>query len=183
MRKIILLLLVTAFAACTSESLSVKQATSLIQDYTAKYPYFEKTTLRLGEQKFSIKKDAAEIAVLKNLETENLISLKSIDLHKKLLSKDSVWVVNIGLTAEASKYVLDQKKNRAEVKTYLFTLEKDSDVDLELHNKTKATAKAKLIKNPTPFAGLSSDKNPNTAFMTRDFILKYKKETGWYVQK
>lgn len=183
MKKIVLLLLIATVAACTSESLSVKQATSLIQDYTEKYPYFEKTTLRLGEQKFNTRKDAEEIAVLKNLESEKLVSLQSVDLHKKLLSKDSVWVVNIGLTAEASGYVLDQKKNRAEVKTYLFTLEKDSDVDLELHNKTKATAKAKLIKKPTPFAGLSRDKNPNTAFMTRDFVLKYKKESGWYVQK
>lgn len=69
------------------------------------------------------------------------------------------------------------------MKTYLFTVQEDSDVQLELNSKTKATASAKLIKTNTPFAGLSKDKNPNAAFITQKFILKYNKETGWYVQK
>lgn len=181
MKKIALLFLTIAGIACTSESLSVKQATSLIEEHTENHPYFEKSSFHLGERRLSIRKDAEEISILKQLQTESLININTIDKHKKLLSKDSVWVVNIGLTEKASDYVISQKKNRAEVKTYLFTIQEDSDVSLELNSKTKATAKVKLIKKATPFAGISKDKNPNSAFITRDFMLKYDKKTGWYV--
>ena len=183
MKKIALFCMLIAIAACSSESLSVKQASNLIKNHTEKYPYFEKTTLQLGEQKYSVRKDSAELSVLRNLAAQDLISLKTISSHKRLLSKDSVMVVNIGLTTKAADYVIEQKKNKAQVKTYLFTIQKDSDVQLELNSKTKATASAKLIKTNTPFAGLSTDKNPNSEFITQKFTLKYNKETGWYVQK
>ncbi len=183
MKKIILLFLFFGIVACSSESLSVKQATNLIKTHTEKYPYFEKTTLQLGEQKFNVRKDSSELSVLRNLAAQDLISLKTISSHKKLLSKDSVLVVNIGLTTNSANFVVDQKKNKAQVKTYLFTIQEDSDVQLELNSKTKATAKAKLIKTATHFAGLSKDKNPNSDFISQDFILKYNKETGWYVVK
>lgn len=183
MKKIALFFLLMVIAACSSESLSVKQATNLIETHTEKYPYFEKTNLQLGEQKYSVRKDSAELSVLRNLASQDLISLKTISSHKKLLSKDSVLVVNIGLTTKAADFVIDQKKNKAQVKTYLFTIQEDSDVQLELNSKTKATASAKLIKITTPFAGLSKDKNPNAAFITQKFILKYNKETGWYVAR
>ncbi len=183
MKKIALFFLLMVIVACSSESLSVKQATNLIKTHTEKYPYFEKTTLQLGEQKYSVRKDSAEITVLRNLASQDLISLQTIKSHKKLLSKDSVLVVNIGLTTKAADFVIDQKKNKAQVKTYLFTIQENSDVQLELNSKTKATASAKLIKTTTPFAGLSKDKNPNTAFIVRDFTLRYKEETGWFVQK
>lgn len=182
-KYIFILLTVVGLVACSSESLSIKQAKSLIENHIEKYPYFEKTSFGLGERKFNMKKDSEEISILKSLEKQNLITLQVIDVHKKWLSKDSVWVVNIGLTANASNYVVDQKKNSADVKTYLFTVQENSDVTLELNSKTKATAKAKLIKAPTPFAGLSKDKNPNADFITQEFILKYNKETGWFVQK
>lgn len=183
MKKIALLFLLTVIAACSSESLSVKQATNLIEDHTEKQPYFEKATLQLGEQKFNVRKDSAKIVVLKNLESQGLIDLKTVSSRKKWLSKDSVLVLNVGLTTKASSFVFDQKKNKAEVKTYLFTIQEDSDVQLELNSKTKATASAKLIKNQTPFAGLSKDNNPNSTFITQKFTLKYNKETGWYVAK
>lgn len=183
MKKIALFFLLMVIAACSSESLSVKQATNLIEARTEKYPYFEKTTLQLGEQKYNVRKDSAELSVLRNLASQDLISLQTIKSHKKLLSKDSVLVVNIGLTTKAADFVIDQKKNKAQVKTYLFTIQEDSDVQLELNSKTKATASAKLIKTTTPFAGLSKDKNPNAAFITQKFILKYNKETGWYVAR
>ncbi|SEH90829.1 hypothetical protein SAMN02927937_02068 [Paenimyroides aquimaris] len=183
MKKAVLLLLFFGIVACTSESLSVKQATALINDHTEKYPYFEKATLQLGEQKFRVKKDSVELSVLKNLASQGFITFNTLNARKKLLSKDSVQVVTIALTANASKYVVNQKKNKAEIKTFLFTIQENSDVQLELNNKTKATATAKLIKQPTPFAGLVKDKNANSEFITQKFVLKYKKETGWYVQK
>ena len=183
MIKTALFFLLMVIAACSSESLSVKQATNLIETHTEKYPYFEKATLQLGEQKFRVKKDSVELSVLKNLASQGFITFNTLNARKKLLSKDSVQVVTIALTANASKYVVNQKKNKAEIKTFLFTIQENSDVQLELNNKTKATATAKLIKQPTPFAGLVKDKNANSEFITQKFVLKYKKETGWYVQK
>ena len=183
MKRVILLFLAVTAVGCSSDSLSVKKATSLINDFTQQYPVFESESIHLGERKLRMNKDAEEIAALKNLESQKLIVLKTNEVRKKLLSKDSVWDVTITLTTDASKYVLDQRKNKAEVKTYLFTIQENSDVELKLNTKTKATAKAKLIKEPTPFAGLSKDKNPNSEFITRDFVLKYKEEVGWYVQK
>lgn len=183
MKKIALFFLLIVMTACSSESLSVKQATNLIEEHTEKYPYFETTAFKLGESKLNVRKDSAELSLLKNLASQNLITVNTLKTEKKWLSKDSVSVVTVALTTEASHYVVEQKKNRAEVKTYLFTIQEDSDVQLELNNKTKATATAKLIKTPTPFAGLTKDKNPNTAFITKKFTLKYTKETGWYVVK
>ncbi|UUV22405.1 hypothetical protein [Paenimyroides aestuarii] len=183
MKKIALFFLLIAIAACSSESLSVKKATNLIESHTEKYPYFETTNFQLGEHKFNIRKDAAELSQLKSLAAQNLITLNTVKTTKKWLSKDSVSVVNIALTAEASPYVVEQKKNRAEVKSYLFTIQEDSDVQLELNNKTKATATAKLIKTATPFATAQTDSNPNAAFITKKFTLKYAKDTGWYVVK
>src|SRR5690606_33134011 len=177
MRKAALLFLVFGMVACTSESLSVKQATALINDHTEKYPYFEKATLQLGEQKFRVKRDSAELSVLKNLASQGFITFNTLNARKKLLSKDSVQVVSVALTATSSKYDVHQKKNKAEIKTFLFTIQENSDVQLELNNKTKATATAKLIKQPTPFAGLVKDKNANSEFITQKFVLKYKKET------
>ena len=57
MKKIALFFLLMVIAACSSESLSVKQATNLIKTHTEKYPYFEKTTFQLGEQKYSVRKE------------------------------------------------------------------------------------------------------------------------------
>ncbi|HLW42090.1 MAG TPA: hypothetical protein VKY82_06950 [Flavobacterium sp.] len=184
MRKIALLFLVVFVTiSCSSDALSVKKATSLINDFTRQHPVYESESIHLGERKLRIQKDKEEIDALKKLESESFISLKTNELRKKLWSKDSIWDVTITLTSDASKYVIDQRKNKAEVKTYLFTIQEKSDVALKLNTKTKATAKAKLIKEPTPFAALSKDRNPHSEFITRDFTLKFRKETGWYVQK
>ena len=183
MKKLIVLFLAVAAIGCSSAALSVGQATSLIDDYIEQYPYFEKTNFKLGKQKFSVKKDAEEISLLKDLAANDFISLTTIEKNKKLFSKDSVLILNVGLTAKASDFVVEQKKNTAQVKTFLFTLQENSDVQLELNGNTKATATAKLIKKPTPFAGLAKDKNANSEFITQKFVLKYKQETGWYVQK
>ncbi|HLV50381.1 MAG TPA: hypothetical protein VKY44_00330 [Flavobacterium sp.] len=184
MRKTALLfLIVFVIVSCSSDALSVRKATSLINDYTREHPVYESESIHLGERKLRVQKDEQEIEALKKLEKENLIALKTNELRKKFWSKDSIWDVTITLTSDASKYVIDQRKNKAEVKTYLFTIQEKSEVALELNTKTKATAKAKLIKEPTPFAALSKDRNPHSEFIMRNFTLKFGKETGWYVQK
>lgn len=183
MKKLYLLLPVMILMACSSESLSVRDAKGLIDTYTEKNQVFESTTIDLGERKLRIKKDEAEITALKSLESEGLVSMDTSEKYKKFLSKDSVMVVNIRLNAAAAPYVINQKKNRAEVMSYVFELQSDADVSLKLSGKRKATATAKLIKKPTPFAVIGKDKNPNTAFINRDFTLKYKEDSGWYVAK
>lgn len=183
MKKISLLFLVLILAACSSKELSVKQATGLLKSYAEKNPVFETTTIDIGERKLRLNKDALEIEHLKQLQEQDLLLLSTTNMRKKFLAKDSIWVVNVALTTHASPFIVDQKKSKAEVKTYLFTIQENADVELKLTSKTKATAKAKLIKEPTPFAVLGKDKNPNTAFIVRDFNLRYKEETGWFVQK
>lgn len=184
MKKIVLLFIpLLLLVSCSSESLSTKKATSLIQEFCTQYPVFESGSIALGDQKINTNKNAQLVEALKKLEAEKLITLETKDVRKKLLSKDSIWEVTVRLTSDASKYVLDQKKNKAQVKTFLFTLQEDHDVSLKLNAKAKATATAKLIKESTPFAEINADKNPNTDFISRDFVLRYKKDIGWYVVK
>jgi|SRR5690554_1720929 len=184
MRKIALLFLVVfGTISCSSDALSVRKATSLINDFTRQHPVYESESIHLGERKLRLKKDTDEIEALKELEKQELIVLHTNEIKKRFMSKDSIWDVTISLTAKASNYVLDQRKNKAEVKTYFYILQDKSDVALKLNTKTKATAKVRLIKEATPFAVLSTDRNPHSEFIVRDFTLKFKKETGWYVQK
>lgn len=183
MKNVLILFGIVFLTACNSETLSVKQATNLIKTHTEKYPYFEKASFSLGERKLNLTKDAAEVNALKKLAKEQLINLKEIEIKNRLLSKDSIWTVNIALTANASAYVVNQKKNKAEVKTYTFIIQENSDVCLVLNTKGKATATAKLIKSPTPFAVFGNDTNPHSDFITQNFTLKYKEELGWVVTR
>ena len=183
MKNVLILLCVVFLVACNSESLSVKEATNLIETHTEKYPYFEKATFTLGERKLNLTKDASEVAALKQLAQEQLISLKDIETKKKLLSKDSIWIVNVALTAKASNFVVSQKKNKAEIKTYTFIIHENSNVGLVLNTKGKATATANLIKKPTPFAAFGKDANPHSDFISQTFTLKYKEKLGWVVTR
>lgn len=184
MRKIALsFLVVLGLFACSSDALSVKKATSLINDFVGQHPVYESTSMHLGERKLRFKKDSEEIEALKELESHGLLALQTNEVRKRFMSKDSIWNVRISLTALASDYVLDQRKNKAEVKTYLYKVQEQSEVALKLNSKNKATAKVKLIKRPTPFAVIAKDKNPHAEFMTKDFTLKFNKEIGWYVHK
>lgn|SRR5690554_957071 len=183
MKKITLLFFVLVLGACSSKNLTVKQATGLIKNYIEINPVFETSTIDIGERKLRLNKDALEIEHLKQLQEQDLLLLTTTNMRKKFLAKDSIWVVNVALTAQASPFIVNQKKNKAEVKTYLFTIQENADVGLKLTSKFKATAKVKLIKKPTPFAVLGTDKNPNTAFIIRNFNLRYKEEIGWFVQK
>lgn len=184
MRKIVLLILVVfGLFSCSSDALSVKKATSLINDFIGQHPVYESASMHLGERKLRFKKDDEEITALKQLESEGLVSLQTNEIKKRFMSKDSIWDVSISLTAKAADYVLDQRKNTAEVKTYIYVVQEKSEVALKLNSKTKATAKVKLIKHPTPFASIVKDRNPHAEFMTKDFTLKFSNETGWYVQK
>src|SRR5690554_6369770 len=111
MRKLALLLLVVFVTiSCSSDALSVKKSSSLINDFTRQHPVYESESIHLGERKLRIQKDQEQIDALKKLESESLISLKTTELRKHSWSKDSIWHVTFSLTSETSKYVIDQRK-------------------------------------------------------------------------
>ena len=168
--------------SCQSDGLSVKQAQNLVADYIENYPVYESENIRIGEVKLSYRKDADKIRLIQQLADEGYLSVEEFKNKKKFLSKDSLWVSTIGLERPASKYVITQKKNKVELQTYRYVLQEDSEVSLKMNRKNKATVTAKLIKEPTPFAGLGKDKNPNTTFITRGFDLKYHQDRGWEVK-
>src|SRR5690554_6387995 len=108
MRKIALLFLVVfGTISCSSDAMSVKKATSLINDFTRQHPVYESESIHLGERKLRIQKDKEEIEALKKLESESFISLKTNELRHIFWSTASLCDVTITLTSDASNYVTD----------------------------------------------------------------------------
>lgn len=182
MRYFLFLLSFVFFISCQSEGLSVKQAENLVADYIENYPVYESETVRLGEVKYSYRKDLDKIKLIEQLAEDGYLSVEDTKSKKKFLSKDSLWTATIGLERPASKFVIMQKRNKVELQTYRYVLQEDSEMSLKMSRKDKATLTVKLTKQPTPFAGLGEDKNPNTTFITRGFDLKYYQDKGWEVK-
>lgn len=182
MRYLLFLFSFLCLISCQSESLSIKQAQNLVTDYIENYPVYESETIRIGEVKYNYRKDLDKIQLIEQLVEEGYLSVEGAKNKKKFLSKDSLWMAEIGLERPASTYVITQKKNKAELQTYRFVLQEESEISLKMHRKDKASVTIKLFKQPTPFAGLGKDEHPNTTFITRSFDLKYHQDKGWEVK-
>lgn len=179
--SLIMLLILTV--SCSSESLSVREAKTLIENFSERYPIYESSKIDIGNQNYRVNKDKETIEALRKLEAEGFLVLSDVEQTKRWFSRDSLLSLHITLSPDAANYVVSQKKNTVEVKTFVFQLDREKDISLELQGNNRARVKATLIKKSTPFTSLGKDKNPNTAFIKKEFNLRYKKESGWYVLK
>src|SRR5690606_3742172 len=88
MRYFLFLLSFVFFISCQSEGLSVKQAENLVADYIENYPVYESETVRLGEVKYSYRKDLDKIKLIEQLAEDGYLSVEDTKSKKKFLSKD-----------------------------------------------------------------------------------------------
>ncbi len=175
------LFMVATITSCSEKDLTTSSALRSIESYLEYKPQYESTTIQLGETKLKTQKDTDLIAAYKDLETTGLLALETKDLKKKWLSKDSIWNVNLKLTDLAAPYVIDQKNNKVTVKSFEYLVNKEKPIEIHNKNKKSASITVMLSKQPTPFAVLAKDKNPNTNFITKKFKLKFSEEMGWEV--
>lgn len=176
------LLFTILIAACSNNAvLDQGAATDLVSDYLKANPVYETQQLELGEVKFKSKNDKAALNNYKDLENKGFVTLELQEQKKKFLSKDSVYVYQIGLTDKSKPYVLKQEQNKATLKVIEYVPDEDKPVSVDKSsNKTaKATVMLKKVKNA--FTVFYKDKNTGSDFITRTYKLKYKKESGWAV--
>ena len=167
------------FSCKESSELSAEQAENMVEDYMETNPIFETTNFDTSKMRLSSKKDAELLNALLNLESEGLVEIVDEKSRKKWFSKDSVFVITPTLTTDATPFVVKQSKNKTEVKTVNYILDKKQDVIFERKSKNVATFNAILLKEKTPFYAFGDDQNPNADFITKKFKAKYSEEFGW----
>lgn len=179
--KILVICLGFALWSCSEKDLTTSIALRSIDDYLQYKPLYESTNIQLGKTKLRASKDSELIAIYKKLEEEGYLEFEGDEMRKRWLSKDSIWNTTLKVTDKAAPYVIEQKNSKVTVKTLEYVV--NSDKPLEIHNKNKKSASitVMLFKNPTPFAPLGKDNNPNTNFITKKFKLRFNEKYGWEV--
>ncbi|MEK6450348.1 MULTISPECIES: hypothetical protein [Myroides] len=177
----ILLCLGLFLTSCNDKNINTSKAYSTIESYLNEKPIYESNNFQIGKMRLKTTKDKELITFYKQLENEGYISFEEETAKKKWLSKDSIWNVTLKMAEKSHPFVLSQKNDRVKVKTVVYRLDKNSNVQIENNGKKTATANVMLNKEFTPFAFLYKDKTPNTKFITKKFKLKYSEENGWKV--
>ncbi len=184
LETVIFTLLFTIFFSCGNrENLSESTAVDAIENYLKANPVYETTDLEIGEITFRGKRDADKLQAYKELASKSYIDFDLAKQKKQFLSKDSAYVYEVKLTDKSRPFVFKQKKDKAEVKTVEYQLDKKETPKIEPSGKRSANVTITLKKVKTDFASLTVDKNPNSSFITRTFKLRYDKERGWEVTR
>ncbi|MEC4112932.1 hypothetical protein [Myroides pelagicus] len=175
------LFIITLFYSCDNQDISTSKAYDTVQSHLVSKPEYEKTTITVGEKRFRLRKDSLEVSKYRKLEHEGYIEFAEESSKKKWLSKDSIWNVTIKLTSKAHPYVINQNKDKITVKTIMYNLGDEDNLQLNNHSKKSATVSVMLIKEYTPFIILSKDASPNTKFITKNYKLRYNETNGWII--
>lgn len=185
MKKLIFLLCVFAtIVSCkNSGEITSSQAESMVEDYLETNPLYETGFFNTNQMKLKSDKDAEMIDVIQSLENEGLIEIVNEKARKKWFSKDSVFVITPTLSQKALPYVVEQNKNKTEVKTVEYKLDKKQKINFNRKDKKVATFNVVLLKEKTPFYTFGKDQNPNSDFITKKFKAKYSEENGWELVK
>ena len=165
-----LLVALLSLVACSDGKLSPSQAHDLVEAALQDTPMYETAHLTLGEVKYRTKKDGDKIKQIKQLESDDYLSIEEIKVKKKWLSNDSIWVVNIKCTDKALPYVTELKETRAKVKTLEYVLSNE------------VTITATFQKKETPFSFLNK-KAGGQDFIQKKYKAKYREKEGWTLSK
>ena len=130
-----LLIALLSLVSCSDGKLSSSEAHDLVEAALQDSPMYETAHFTLGEVKYRTKKDGDKIKQIKQLESDDYLSVEELKVKKKWLSNDSVWVVNIKCTEKALPYITELKETRAKVKTLEYVL--SNEVTVEQKNEKK----------------------------------------------
>jgi hypothetical protein len=159
-------------------SINQDDASDVIIDYLQTNPEYATTSFEFGEIKFKGKDD--ELVKYKDLEDKGLIKMTLEDSKKRFLSKDSTYIYMVELTEKAAPLVLKQNNNKATVKSATYTLDDSKPVNFEKVNDKTAKATVSLKKEITDFYPFQKGDDAS-AFKTKTYRLKLKKDAGWIV--
>ena len=90
---LILLAALLSLVACSDGKLSPSQAHDLVEAALQDSPMYETAHLTLGEVKYRTKKDGDKIKQIKQLESDDYLSIEELKVKKKWLSNDSEYQV------------------------------------------------------------------------------------------
>ena len=175
-----LLIALLSLVSCSDGKLSSSEAHDLVEAALQDSPMYETAHFTLGEVKYRTKKDGDKIKQIKQLESDDYLSVEELKVKKKWLSNDSVWVVNIKCTEKALPYVTELKETRAKVKTLEYVL--SNEVTVEQKNEKNATITATFQKKETPFSFLNK-KAGGQDFIQKKYKAKYREKEGWILSK
>lgn len=167
------------FSCKNTGEITSSQAENMVEDYLETNPLYETGFFSTHQMKLKSNKDSEQIEQIQQLESEGLIEIVDEKSRKKWFSKDSVFVITPTLTQKALPYVVEQGKNRTEVKTVEYKLNDKQEVNFNRKDKKVATFNVILLKEKTPFYNFGKDQNPNSDFITKKFKAKYSEENGW----
>ena len=159
-----LLVALLSLVACSDGKLSPSQAHDLVEAALQDTPMYE----------------TAHLKQIKQLESDDYLSIEEIKVKKKWLSNDSIWVVNIKCTEKALPYVTELKETRAKVKTLEYVL--SNEITVEQKNEKSATITATFQKKETPFSFLNK-KAGGQDFIQKKYKAKYREKEGWTLSK
>lgn len=186
MKKSLLFLFVTLVSLAIMNSCGNKtainedDASDVITDYLESNPEFKTTSFEFGEIKFKGSNDEEELVKYKELADKGLITMTLQDSKKRFLSKDSTYIYTVELTEKAAPLVLKQNNNKATVKSANYILDDSKPVNFEKVNDKTAKATVSLKKEETDFYPFQKGDDAS-AFMTKTYKLKRKKDDGWVV--
>lgn len=178
-----LLSLILLISCDSKENLDSSKAQQLIEFYLEEKPMFEVGKFDTDEQRFISSKNEKILAVINELVDNGFVTIDGEKSRKKWFSKDSVFIITPTLTKKAIPYVVEQNKNYSTVKTIIYSLYEEKEIQIEKNGDKSATCIAVLAKGKTPFYAFGKDNNPKSEFITRKFKLKFDKELGWEVVK
>jgi len=184
-RTAIYLFIVLGFAfinGCGNETtINDDEAASVISNYLAENPEYKTANFTFGEMKFRQIKDQEDLNKYKVLEESGYISMSMQEEKKVFLSKDSSFVYLIKLTEKSAPFVLEQKKDKAQVKTIIYEMDNDKPVNFVKTNNNTAKVTVTLVKAETDFYPFDNNKGSNSEFITKTYKLRHKKNEGWVV--
>lgn len=184
MKKLSLLLytlLSVLFLNCSTKTLTKDAAYQAIESYLEEKPLYESTGFVVGKTKLRVSKDKELISTYEDLEKQGYISFTNRDSRKKWLGKDTIWTATIALTPKANPYIVKLRNNRILVKTLVYKLTQDSNVQIIEKSKRSAQVSTLLFKERTPFSIFKVDKTPHNTYISKNFKLKFTKENNWEV--
>jgi len=186
-RSMVYLFMVSAFCYISScgnkTSINNDEASSVISDYIHEHPDYRTGSFKFGEIKFRGKKDIEDLNKYKTLADLGYITMNLQEQKKAFLAKDSSYVYQITLTEKAAPLVLNQGKDKANVKMINYILDDNKPVDFVKINDKSAKVTVTLKKETTDFYPFDNGHRASSEFITKTYKLRHKKDAGWVISK
>lgn len=178
---LLLILLSVFFTNCTNHPLTEQQAYEAVEHYLEHNPVYESAGFIMGKMLLRKSKDQALIKTYLDLQQQGYMTISHQDNHKKRLATDTIWTANITLTSKADPYVVKLRNDRLLIKTILYKVTKDSDLQIISKNKRTATISILLFKEKSPFYNFKLEKPSRDIYIEKKYKLRFNTQQTWEV--